>query len=261
MFDTQNIAGRIRQARIRKNMTQMNLADAMGVSYQAVSNWERGSSLPDISKLEQLCIALDLTASQLLGMEGTAVEKAMDSAPMTMRELAEAAPMLPPKTVQERVEQRREKTIRLGDIADLAPCLEQDCLERLLMESEVTDLGCLTAVMPFISQSTLETLVDRAGPEDLQYYQSLPCFLSQEGADRLLLRCWEANIMDILEETAVFASEKGLDKVVDAYIAEDSGREFPDIATFLGRESLSKLAKYWLDSRELDKLSDIAAFL
>lgn len=42
MFNTIEIAKRIKQARIDKNMTQMNLAEAMGVSYQAVSSWERG---------------------------------------------------------------------------------------------------------------------------------------------------------------------------------------------------------------------------
>ena len=44
MFDTMKVAKRIREARIGKNMTQMQLADAMRVSYQAVSNWERGVS-------------------------------------------------------------------------------------------------------------------------------------------------------------------------------------------------------------------------
>ena len=44
MFDTMKIAAVIKQARIDRNMTQMQLADAMGVSYQAVSNWERGVS-------------------------------------------------------------------------------------------------------------------------------------------------------------------------------------------------------------------------
>lgn len=44
MFDTMKVSKRIKEARMSKNMTQMNLADAMGVSYQAVSNWERGVS-------------------------------------------------------------------------------------------------------------------------------------------------------------------------------------------------------------------------
>lgn len=45
MFDTMKMANNIKNARTKLNMTQMNLADEMGVSYQAVSNWERGDSL------------------------------------------------------------------------------------------------------------------------------------------------------------------------------------------------------------------------
>ena len=44
MFDTLKTARRIRQARIERNLTQMALADQLGISYQAVSNWERGVS-------------------------------------------------------------------------------------------------------------------------------------------------------------------------------------------------------------------------
>ena len=44
MFDTTKVAKRIKEARVAQNLTQMQLADAMGVSYQAVSNWERGVS-------------------------------------------------------------------------------------------------------------------------------------------------------------------------------------------------------------------------
>ena len=67
MFDTMKTAKKIKEARISLDMTQMNLADAMEVSYQAVSNWERGNSMPDISKLEQLCKILHLTMEELLG--------------------------------------------------------------------------------------------------------------------------------------------------------------------------------------------------
>ena len=44
MFDVRMVSQRIRDARISKNLTQSNLADELGVSYQAVSNWERGVS-------------------------------------------------------------------------------------------------------------------------------------------------------------------------------------------------------------------------
>lgn len=67
MFDTDKVANNIKAARTKMNMTQMNLADEMGVSYQAVSNWERGNSMPDISKLPELCKILNISFEELVG--------------------------------------------------------------------------------------------------------------------------------------------------------------------------------------------------
>ena len=44
LFDIRDVAKCVKDARIKKTLTQMNLADEVGVSYQAVSNWERGVS-------------------------------------------------------------------------------------------------------------------------------------------------------------------------------------------------------------------------
>ena len=45
MFNMQKIGRKISELRKDKNMTQMELADQIGISFQAVSNWERGGSL------------------------------------------------------------------------------------------------------------------------------------------------------------------------------------------------------------------------
>lgn len=42
----------IREARIKKNYTQSELGDLIGVSNKAVSRWENGDSFPDIGVLE-----------------------------------------------------------------------------------------------------------------------------------------------------------------------------------------------------------------
>ena len=54
MFNMIEIGRRISTYRKEKGLTQMGLANELGVSYQAVSNWERGESMPDIAKLEDL---------------------------------------------------------------------------------------------------------------------------------------------------------------------------------------------------------------
>ena len=43
-FSMQEIGKRILNLRKDRNMTQMDLADQLGISYQAVSSWERGVS-------------------------------------------------------------------------------------------------------------------------------------------------------------------------------------------------------------------------
>ena len=44
MFDTKEIGRKISEFRKVSNMTQMELADRLNISFQAVSNWERGNS-------------------------------------------------------------------------------------------------------------------------------------------------------------------------------------------------------------------------
>ena len=41
MFDMNKVGKQIAQLRKEKKITQMNLADQVGVSFQAISNWER----------------------------------------------------------------------------------------------------------------------------------------------------------------------------------------------------------------------------
>lgn len=67
MFDMKEIGARIARYRRQKNLTQMSLADNLGISFQAVSNWERGESMPDISKLGELSQVLGVSIDVLLG--------------------------------------------------------------------------------------------------------------------------------------------------------------------------------------------------
>lgn len=52
-------------ARKDKHMSQEALAEAVGVSRQAVSKWETGEAKPDLDKLIALCHALDLNIEYL----------------------------------------------------------------------------------------------------------------------------------------------------------------------------------------------------
>ena len=59
----------IRYLREKQNLTQAELADRIGVSSKAVSKWETGKGLPDISLLEPLAQALHISVTELMNGE------------------------------------------------------------------------------------------------------------------------------------------------------------------------------------------------
>lgn len=59
----------IKRLRKQKNMTQQDLADILGVSDKAVSKWETGKGLPDISLIEPISKALNISVIELLSGE------------------------------------------------------------------------------------------------------------------------------------------------------------------------------------------------
>ena len=56
----------IEKLRKEKNLTQRELADILGVSNTAISKWENGNNLPDITMLEPLSQALDIDVLDLI---------------------------------------------------------------------------------------------------------------------------------------------------------------------------------------------------
>ena len=64
----------IRRFRERFGMEQKELASRIGVTANAISNWENGRSRPDINLLSGLCDALEVTLYDLLGLEGPSLQ-------------------------------------------------------------------------------------------------------------------------------------------------------------------------------------------
>ena len=59
----------IAECRKKQKLTQDQLAQKLGLTYKAVSKWECGKSLPDLSLFKPLCEELDITVNELLSGE------------------------------------------------------------------------------------------------------------------------------------------------------------------------------------------------
>lgn len=65
-MDMSKVGNYITILRSNKGLTQKDLGDRLGVSYQAVSKWERGESLPDTALLPDLANVLETTIDHIL---------------------------------------------------------------------------------------------------------------------------------------------------------------------------------------------------
>ena len=70
-----NLGNKIKTLRKEHNLTQENLAEMLGVSYQAISRWENNITSPDISTLPILANIFNVTVDYLLDVNITKNEE------------------------------------------------------------------------------------------------------------------------------------------------------------------------------------------
>lgn len=238
-FDMRRIGQTIAGLRRQHNMTQMALADAMGVSFQAVSNWERGQSMPDISKLPELAELFGTTIDALLGRHSPLIEKAaagkLDELPTpTVKEVAEAAPLLPPAQIDDLTDRMLELP-NLPDMTELLPFLPTNKVDELLRQ-HAAEGGTLSDYAVFASTAAVdEVALGRLQAEE-SLDQLLP-FMSQKAIDDLA-RTREASDQST-SFLLPFMSYAALNEITLARLK--AGKSIGDLLPFLNQDTLLKL--------------------
>lgn len=190
-FNMQRIGRTIAKLRHKSNMTQMQLADEIGVSFQAISNWERGQSMPDISKLPELAELFSVSIDALLGHDAPLIERAVtgtleqhletltaNGLPVSTEEISEVAPLLPPSQVD-------QLTKYLPDITALLPFLSTEKVDSLLMQSFEKGES-VVKYAPFSSEEAIQEIVHKLEIQGKSITSLLP-FLSEKEIDSLAL--------------------------------------------------------------------------
>lgn len=59
----------IKEIRIKNNLTQKEFAEKLGVTFQAVSKWENGKNIPDISLLKEISRMFNVDINEILDGE------------------------------------------------------------------------------------------------------------------------------------------------------------------------------------------------
>lgn len=242
MFDMMHTGKTISALRKAQNMTQMELADRLNISYQAVSNWERGQSMPDISKLSELAGIFHVTIDELLGNSKPArvVEKIIKHEPVT-------------------------ETLSAGDFLDVAPLAKPREAEQLWdTVADGISMEDLIKAAPFLSEHTLDTLAINAVKQEQSFagITGLLPFLSQQA----ITQCLELLLdKEISAKTIIMAAPylgtENLNRLAERFVLDCSITDLTMLAPFLQSEILTKAAAAMVEKEGFAKILPLLPFL
>lgn len=224
MFDMKQIGKKITDLRKSHNMTQMELADKLAISFQAVSNWERGNTMPDISKLPELAEIFHVSVDELLNGKAPLVAAVLNN------------------TI---IEYMEEGNVSEQEIADTLPLLKPEQAEDLLEKADVSSYQNLSAFLPFMHEEDIADLAFEALEQNESFNEYLP-FMHEEDIATLANKLQERGdpiscllpfmYEDDLRDFAIKALEKG--DSIDEYLP------------FMDEDDVTQLALKILRSRK-----------
>ena len=87
-MDQLKIGKFIAECRKQKQLTQLQLADKLGITDKAISKWERGIAMPDTSIMLELCDILCISVNELLNGEIINVENSNEKNEQLLLDMA-----------------------------------------------------------------------------------------------------------------------------------------------------------------------------
>lgn len=163
-MNQEKIGNFIAEKRKEHNLTQKQLAEKLMISDKAVSKWENGRCLPDVSVMLDLCQVLNITVNDLLNGEVIVMEKYKEKSEEMLLEM-----------VKEKEE--RDKMLLIAEviigIVSLIPLLIATIFVAYnqSIEEWIRAVMVLTSIIPFlIALPFLIKIEQKAG-----YYKCSEC--------------------------------------------------------------------------------------
>lgn len=274
MFDNKKLGAYIQFLRKSRGMTQSRLAEILGLSPQAVSNWERGESMPDIALLTQIARALGTTVDRMLSaaedFDAERYKALLEDTPEESQEVSEPPkPQEPPHETSEPPKQEEPKTSH----EQKQPSSNMGNLAEIIRDSVMGALSGLSGLSEELRpkmenlREEIENVVTEAGQgiED--------ALKTSRKADHVIINMHVGKKSKNSEDDdkwkdivsmAPFASEETLDKLVRDLDPCTDTKKIVSLAPFLSDKTVDALVKKAITSNgveiEWDFLSTIAPF-
>lgn len=291
MINAHRTGAYISSLRKAKDWTQQELAEKLHVTHQAVSQWEKGASFPDIGLLPQLARLLGTSVDAVLNGEavggaprvsrGALIEEyARGNAREVARLVADdtdgvemmldTAPLARPSQLNEVVNELSGLAFTLPQLASLAPFISEDALHGLLGRANLAevDTELLKSLAPFVGTALLDQMARAVPPGalDVSTLCSLAPHLGEDTLSALLVSLLEGEAVlspEQLEALAPHLDEARLDQLLER-LPEDALPldTVASLAPHISQAALDRLIGRFSSSAALgEHLRSLAPFL
>ena len=276
-------------ATLRKefNMTQSDVADALHISHQAVSKWERLESLPDITLLPSLAKLFNVTMEELLQgkrfedekeqnlnsneeifINDVAVEN-VEEAKQVLRImdnkieiLKEIAPITKPKILDQVMD---DVEFDLEEIEDFLPFLGEEVFDKIINQAILSHTihKLQEEIYPFLSEEQKDKLIEYyINHETDMDIEALYPFISSSHKEKLVYHFFSKEDMNNLEDLYPFLGVKEKDIVIDRFIETKAYKYIEDLMPFLDEKQKDRIIEQAIEDHiSKSVLSDWAPFL
>ncbi len=254
---------RLAKFRREANMTQMEVAEHLGISFQAVSYWERGKTMPDISNLVKIAQLYNVSIDSILDNDKQSRAVRSVSEHKKTPDLLEIISIMKPSEIAEAVETSRINVESFEQIIDSAPYLEESVLSNLAMANSglVSDFSQVCIIASYISQEVFDK-VALDNSEKINSFEQIceiACRMSKPAVSRLV-----SEHIDLPESFSqicrmAYFTEKDVLCPLAAANAEkvECFSQLCNIACFLDKQTLSSLVE--INCEKADNFGQISA--
>lgn len=273
MFNMQHTGKIISSARKAQNMTQLELADQLGISFQAVSNWERGISMPDIAKLPEVAQLLQISIDDLLNETSPLIngllkegDTYLEEASIAQEDLIEAAPLLKPDQFKAAYE-KLDPPIDISDdptsLSPLFPFLEEELIDELALKTyEQQGISALNPLFAFCSSEILERIaLQEFEKTGLKNIAPLAPFLEQEVCDSLVQKSAKQHGISSIASLAPFISDAIINELAQTSYETDGVSSITHIVPFLSQKTIDGIATEALLKEGISGIQPILPFI
>jgi transcriptional regulator with XRE-family HTH domain len=290
MIDPHQTGAYISRLRKDKDWTQLELAEKLHVTHQAVSRWEKGDSFPDISVLPQIARLFGTSVDSLLSGESThysgrgatpgalveelAQGRVREAARMVLEQPEEgiqaaldAVPMTRPSMANEFIASLSGYNFQPHHISALAPFVSKEVLHSLLESADFASVRgeMLQELAPFVGREYLDRMALQVGEGalSLDELSAIAPFLSREALETLVLRLPDSPMgMENIAALAPFLNRESLGRLIDR-LADKAvlGEYLQELAPFLGQDLLRKVIINHNGTLSADDIVELAPFL